>query len=118
MERKMVTKNDSFRIKSNEIKQLIPNMGYCYASNKITIDGLKIGYMYREETDDDYDSGWRFFSGTEDEEYLNNPENIRIYDVNTIANYDEAIIPYLCYPVGMEIERIKDSDEFRLLKTI
>ena len=31
----------------------------------------------------------------ESQEYVNNPDNIGIYDVNTIANYDCSIIPYL-----------------------
>ena len=40
--------------------------------------------------------------------YVNNhPNNIRIYDVNTIANYDKAIVPYLHSPTGSEYERIE-----------
>lgn len=54
------------------------------------------------------DSGWRFFSGTEDEEFSNNADNLMIYDVNTIANYDEAIIPYLNCEIGIELERKSD----------
>ena len=66
--------------------------------------------MYREEPSFDEDSGWRFFSGTETQEYVDNPKNLMIYDVNTIANYDHAIIPYLNMPIGAELERTaKDS---------
>ena len=41
--------------------------------------------MYKEEPDNDVDSGWRFFSGFETDEYVNNPKNIEVYDVNTIV---------------------------------
>ena len=76
-------------------EKLVQPMGYCLATDRILIDGLSIGYMYREEPDEPNDSGWRFFSGDEDEDYLDNSENIGLYDVNTIAHYDKKIIPLL-----------------------
>lgn len=108
-------KKYNFKLKQNDIQKLIPNMGYCFATNKITVEGLKIGYMYREITEDKLDSGWRFFSGTESQIYVDNPNNTQIYDVNTIANYDEAIIPYLNSQFGSEYERIDKTDLFKLL---
>jgi len=90
-------------------------MGGCLATDKITVDGLKVIYMYREESDFDEDSGWRFFSGTEDQDYVDDPDNTMIYDVNTIANYDTAIIPYLNLPNGTELERIGGTDEFQII---
>ena len=38
------------------------------------------------------------------------------FDVNTMANYDEAIIPYLKMSVGSELERIEGTEEFREIK--
>ena len=75
----------------------------CFATNRITVDGKRIGYMYREEPDfesDFPDSGWRFFAGDETEEYTDNPDNINVFSLNTICNYDSAIIPYLKAPFG------------------
>lgn len=101
---------NNFKIKAEDIRPLASNIGYCYATNKITIEGCKVGYMYRENPDDDYDSGWRFFSGTETQEYVDNPDNIKVYDINTIANYDNAIIPYLSAKVGREFKRGMNND--------
>lgn len=98
-----------FKLLASEIKQLIPNIGGCIATDKITVDGLPVGYMYREEPEFDVDNGWRFFSGTEDQEYVDNPDNSSIYNTNTIANYDPAIIPYLQLPIGTECERNEDN---------
>ena len=54
----------------------------CIASNRITVDGMKVGYMYRELTDSSFpDSGWRFFAGDEDDEYTNNPDNFHIFNL-------------------------------------
>lgn len=109
----MTTKN--FKIRANEFIDLVPPMGSCFATDKITVEGMKVGYMYREEPDEKWDSGWRFFSGTEDQEYVDDPNKTMIYNVNTIANYDRAIIPYLKLPFGTELERIENTDEFQAI---
>ncbi len=105
-----------FIIDENNIKDLVKGMGYSICSNKITKEGMKVGFMYREEAFDDEDSGWRFLSGTEDQEYANDPENSKIFGVNAIANHDNAIIPYLTSNIGTELERIEGEDKFRKLE--
>lgn len=102
-----------FRIKGENIKQLIKTIGGCYATDKITVDGELIGFMYREQPEFKDDSGWRFLSGSESQEYADNANNWTIYDTNTIVNYDKSIIPYLEFPIGTELERIKNSDKFK-----
>lgn len=104
-----------FKLLPNEIIQLISPMEGCIATDKITVEGYKVGFMYRDNPLDEIDSGWRFFSGTENQEYVDDPNNSMIYDVNTIANYDKAIIPYLHLPIGAELEREQDSDNFQIL---
>ncbi|MDP4201726.1 MAG: DUF2185 domain-containing protein [Bacteroidota bacterium] len=105
----------NFKIKAEEIIDIISHMGGCFATDKITVEGMKVGYMYREEPEDEADSGWRFFSGTETQEYVDNSENTMFYDVNTIANYDRAIIPYLESSYGSEFERIGNTEDFSLI---
>ncbi|MEO1652907.1 MAG: DUF2185 domain-containing protein [Bacteroidota bacterium] len=90
-------------------ERIIPPMGYCFASDHITVDGLKVGYMYREKPDNDQDSGWRFFSGEEDDAYVNDLDHVALYDVNTIAHYDRAIIPWLESPYGSAFGRNKNG---------
>ncbi len=104
-----------FKLKPEEIVQLIDPMGGCIATDKITVDGEMVDYMVREEQDNDIDSGWQFFSGTEDQDYVDDPNNSAIYDVNTIANCDRAIIPYLDLPVGTQLERIRGTDKFQII---
>lgn len=101
-----------FKIKPEEIKNLIEPMGYCYASDKITVEGEKVGFMYREKPYEKEDSGWRFLSGTEDQEYVDDPRNSFMFDVNVIANYDEDIIPYLKSKIGTELQRESNGKIF------
>lgn len=97
-----------FRLKAEEIRRLLPPIGGCFASDRITVDGCRVGLMFRDEPDFAADSGWRFVAGDESDEYMDDPSNHAIYDVNTIANYDPAIIPYLDADVGSELKRMGD----------
>jgi hypothetical protein len=99
-------------LKSEDIRPLAKGHGACLASDMITVKGRQVGFMYREEPDSQSDSGWRFFAGLESDEYVNDPNNCGIYDVNTIANYDRSIIPFLYAPIGSAFERDDDTGEF------
>ena len=105
----------NYKLKAEQIIQLIEPMGGCIATDKITVQGELVDYMVREEPNNDLDSGWQFFSGSEDQDYLDDTNNSDIYDVNTIANYDRAIIPYLDLPIGTQLERIRDTDKFQII---
>src|SRR5689334_12186398 len=102
-ERMPMTKR--FKIPAAQIRTVAPGLGSAFASDMITVDGKRVGYMYREEPDDETDSGWRFLSGEESQAYLDDAAHLEIYDVNTIANYDPDIVPHLSAPVGSAFER-------------
>ena len=88
-------------------------MGACLITDRVTVDGLKIGYMYREQPVRAEDSGWCFFSGDEQQDYIDNPAHTGVYAVNTAANYDPDIIPYLETPAPCAFEKISDSHKYR-----
>ena len=69
--------------------------------------------MYREAPDTELDSGWRFFSGDETQVYADEAGNFELFDVNTIANYDPEIIPFLNASVGSAYGR-SDKGAFEL----
>jgi hypothetical protein len=101
-----------FAVRADQIKPLAEGRGGAFATDLITVEGHKVGYMYREEPDNDIDSGWRFMAGHEPQEYMDDPNNLAIYDVNTIANYDPDIISFLDAPYGSAFARDEDSGEF------
>jgi hypothetical protein len=102
-----------FKLSGESIKRLIPSMGGALATDRITVDGMPVGYMYREETTRAQDSGWCFFAGDEDQSYIDDLSHTTIYDVNTIANYDPDIIPYLQTPAPCAFEKIAGSSKYR-----
>lgn len=104
--------NKDFKLKADQIKPIATGYGACFATNMITIEGKRINFMYREKPYNDNDSGWKFFSGFEDEDYINNLKNTQIFDVNTIANYDKDIIPFLNSPINTAFERNQVTGKF------
>ena len=89
-----------FKLRPDQFRPLAEGYGSCIASDRITIAGERVGYMYREAPVKSIDSGWHFFSGDESQDYVDDARNFEIFDVNTIANYDPEIIPLLDVEIG------------------
>ena len=101
-------RNRNYHVKAEDVKHLLPDWkgaDGCIATSRITVEGCKVGYCYREEPDGSWDSGWRFTAGDESEAYMDDPNNAGIYKLNTICNDDPDIIPLLNTPAPCAFER-------------
>ena len=101
-------RNRNYHVKAEDVKHLLPDWegaDGCIATNRITVEGYKVGYCYREKPDGGWDSGWRFTAGDESEAYMDDPNNAGIYKLNTICNDDPDIIPLLNTPAPCAFER-------------
>lgn len=102
-----------FRLWAPEFKLLLTDWdgpSGCFATDHITVLGKKVGWCYREQPSEGHpDSGWRFFSGEESEDYINDAANTEVYDLNTICNYDPDILPLLNAPAGTAYARGADG---------
>ena len=99
---------------NEEINPMRKAIGYALASKCLVENNMKVRFMYREEPDDTSDSGWRFFSGDESDEYINNSENIGIYSIETISKIDPDIIPLLSNDTGTAFERESAKEPFHV----
>ncbi|GGF65036.1 hypothetical protein GCM10007301_26060 [Azorhizobium oxalatiphilum] len=98
-----------FKLSADEIVSFVPGYGGCIASDRITVDGAPVGYMYRDAPFRPEDSGWCFLAGDEDEAYMADETKHEVYDVNTIANYDPDIVPFLDAEEGSHFARDEDG---------
>lgn len=101
-------RNRDYYVKAEDMKNLLPDWegaDGCIATNRITVEGYKVGYCYRENPDGGWDSGWRFTAGDESEAYMDDPNNAGIYKLNTICNDDPDIIPLLNTSAPCAFER-------------
>ena len=62
------------------------DFGFVLATKMLVEGRRKVRFMYREQPDNPSDSGWRFFCGNEEQSYVDDPEHIGLYDINTILN--------------------------------
>jgi hypothetical protein len=69
-------------------------------SDRITVHGEHIGYLYRQKPIRSWDSGWSFLSGNETDAELGDATTADVWSLNEIANFDRRIIPLLSSPVG------------------
>jgi hypothetical protein len=102
-----------FKLKREQIAPVALGRGGCLCTDRIVVDGVPVGYMYRETPHNQQDSGWRFFAGDEDDAYMADSQRHDVYDVNTVVNYDPDILPFLDAAAGSAFER--DGETFRLL---
>ncbi|MGN0663612.1 MAG: DUF2185 domain-containing protein [Negativibacillus sp.] len=82
----------------------------CLATDRIMVDGCKVGYLYRVEAVNAGDSGWRFFAGDEDDAYTSDPDKVGVFHLNTLCNYDPSILPLLNAPVGTAFIRDEEGN--------
>jgi len=100
------------------LQPIATGFGACYATDEIVVAGRNAGFMYREEPDGERDSGWRFTAGYEDQEYMDDPDHLGVYDINLIANIDPSVVKYLASPVGSAFERDPESDRWEKVEDL
>lgn len=106
----------AFKIRGENICRLLPGLGCAIATDAIMVEGAPVGCMERQEPMNDDDSGWAFTSGLESQAYLDDPSRSGVYEVNTVANYDPEIIPFLTYPVGTRVTRALPGEPLEVVE--
>ena len=84
------------------MRPLAPRLA-CFVTSRVSAEGCSVGFMVRvpvEPWDRPEQSGWQFLAGDEDQEYVDDPGNVHVTSLNTIANHDPAVIPFLDRPRG------------------
>ena len=87
-------------------------LGRCIATKSVSEEGQPVGFMYREAPVFENDSGWRFFSGDETDEYTDNPDNFTVYSISDITKQNPAVADFINRPEGSAWE-INEAGEFQ-----
>jgi len=86
----------------------------CFVTNNILYEGEAIGYLYREEPDTEDDSGWRFTTGSETDEYMNDSENISYVSLGSVLREDDSVVNLLEHASGIAFVKDKKGDFVKL----
>ncbi len=93
------------------MKKWIENAGGCIVSKNIITGKGKLKWCVREESMNEIDNGWRFFSDIDNDEFLSRLDHMCICDFNTVANIEPAILSIYACEVGTDIELIEKDGE-------
>ena len=77
-----------------------------YVSKKILEEGWKVGYMTRDESVRDNDSGWCFMAGNEDDAYNDDYKNIALMSIAEVTRLDPDVMAHITEPVGTALIRV------------
>jgi hypothetical protein len=84
----------------------------CFVTNRVLREGAKVGYLYREEPDEERDSGWRFTANDESDEYMANVDKIAYVSLGLVLSHDDSFIGLLGAPSGSSFARDLKTAEF------
>lgn len=101
----IIKKDDERWIDSAEQMALVSKK--CLEKNGV------IRFLYREKADREQDSGWRMFSGEENEEYSNDPQNIQIKKVGYLLDEDPTLLEPLKGSFGSAFERTDKGQQWK-----
>lgn len=88
------------------------NIGAIYLSKQISENKEKPTWMYREHPINNVDSGWRVFSGTESESFLEDSSNFVLVTADFLIKIDDDIKINLLAPIGSSFERSETNGEW------
>lgn len=86
----------------------------CLLSKKVYIDGEEVNVVKRQEPSAQYkdlDSGWIIGSGTETNEYLSDPNNMALVDLNTACNYSPDLVKVFKADTKWPVVMVRESKE-------
>lgn len=85
----------------------------CFVTKRVLNDGRPAGYLYREEPDEENDSGWRITANDESDEYMSDTKNLAYVSLGAVLNEDDSFRELLDAPVGAAFVRNPATGEFQ-----
>lgn len=94
------------KFKKTEEKETLKthNLGGCIITKSLDDGTSKLKWIFREESVNPVDNGWRALGDTDTEEYINVPENNLVVDFDRLVEIEPAVLAIYDMPVGTDME--------------
>ena len=93
------------------MKKYIENAGSCIVTKSLLNGESNFRWLFREEPLDNIDTGWLAFGDSDNDEYVNDPKNLSVVDLNTLINIEPTILNVYEMPVGTDLIFIEEDGE-------
>ena len=80
------------------------NLGGCIVTRSLYEGTSNLKWIFREESANPVDNGWRALGDTDTEEYINVPENNLVVDFDRLVEIEPAVLAIYDMPVGTDLE--------------
>lgn len=98
-------------------KSLLQNAPLVLASKQVCGSGrLPVCFAFRLQPHNEADSGWIFWSGLEDQNFIDDSSNTLVCPLSSFIDMDSTILDVLRNPVLTAWERDRVGDEWREVK--
>jgi len=104
----IIKKGDPLWIDCSEKYALVSNM--CFQKDET------IRFVYREVADNNDDSGWRMFTGHENDEYANDQKNIQIVKIESLLDFDRSLFDPIKNGNYYAFERMNKKDKWEIIE--
>ncbi len=84
----------------------------CFVTKRILEDGELVGYLYREEPDEERDSGWRLTANDQSDEYMSKSENVAYVSLGAVLSRDDSFRELLDAPSGSAFMRNPETGDY------
>lgn len=71
--------------------------------SKNVLNGILVGYTFREEKNQKKLNGWTIYSINDNDEYVSNPDNFEIVSIDTIKKYCPKLLDIFDAPYGTDL---------------
>ena len=88
------------------MKKYVENAGSCIVTKSILNAETKFRWLFREEPLNNIDTGWMAFGDSDNDEYVNDPKNLTVVDLNTLINIEPTILNVYEMPIGIVLSKI------------
>lgn len=76
------------------------------------LERVEVNFLLRDFPRDDEDTGWSVFTGYEDDEYVNDPNNLQVISIGAILNIDDSVLAFIQDEPQCAYERDQETGKF------
>ena len=93
------------------MKKYVENAGSCIVTKSILNGETKFRWLFREEPLNNIDTGWMAFGDSDNDDYVNDPKNLTVVDLNTLINIEPTILNVYEMPIGTDLIFIEENGD-------
>lgn len=95
---------DRFKKTDTTEKLVSHNLGGCIITRSLLEKKSQLKWIFREQSCNDLDNGWRAIGDSDTQEYINIAENNVVVDFDRLVEIEPAVLSIYGLPVGTELE--------------